>query len=375
MSWASELEKAGVPAAVQKLIIEQGYDSAAVFHNAFVNGAALEGWLVRIQKDIEAYKNLNTEEWATHPVAAKLRILWKGLGSEQAATGTPVSSLALAVKQNLAPAKLSTSDRDRLRKEVEKRFPSHVFGADTLPSMPFLQLIHSQCLGQHWEWVPWRRIMSEALSQESRAQRSVSSEADLLSSVADSMGVLKEERPMQEAVSSAYRIQCLLDTRGNAYAMCKAAHLGTWAMYTKKFLLYYTKKHAAGQRGPNGVEAEEADRACFAEIMDLCFNGVSMDDAVHQVAVERDMLRHLLIPQNRPSKPELSLPKGKGKGKKRYETDDRAVLPSKRPRTGECWKWLAGKCKEPQCRFRHACAKCGSGQHGSADCDKGNKVQ
>ena len=147
MSWASELEKAGVPAAVQKLIIEQGYDSAAVFHNAFVNGAALEGWLVRIQKDIEAYKNLNTEEWATHPVAAKLRILWKGLGSEQAATGTPVSSLALAVKQNLAPAKLSTSDRDRLRKEVEKRFPSHVFGPDTLPSMPFLQLIHSQCLG------------------------------------------------------------------------------------------------------------------------------------------------------------------------------------------------------------------------------------
>ena len=143
----------------------------------------------------------------------------------------------MAERQSVAPTKLSTSDRDRLRKEVEKRFPSHVFGPDTLPSMPFLQLIHSQCLGQHWEWVPWRRIMSEAGSQESRAQRTMGSEADLLSIVADSMGVLKEERPLQEAVNSAYRIQCLLDTRGNAYAMCRAAHLGTWAMYTKKFLL------------------------------------------------------------------------------------------------------------------------------------------
>ena len=81
--------------------------------------------------------------------------------------------------------------------------------------------------------------MSEAgsQSQESRAQRTMGSEADLLSIVADSMGVLKEERPLQEAVNSAYRVQCLLDTRGNAYAMCRAAHLGTWAMYTKKFLL------------------------------------------------------------------------------------------------------------------------------------------
>ena len=35
--------------------------------------------------------------------------------------------------------KLGTGDRERMRKEVEKQYPSHVFQPDTLPSMTLLQ--------------------------------------------------------------------------------------------------------------------------------------------------------------------------------------------------------------------------------------------
>ena len=187
-------------------------------------------------------------------------------------------------------------------------------------------MLHAQCIGKNWEWVPRRRVLSDAASLEVKAQR-VSTDMNLMHLVAESMGIPKEEHAA-ELPCSAFKIQCVLETRGNAYAMCKAAHLGSWALYSAKFMGYYTKKPSA--------EAEEADRTCLAE---------------------RDMLRNLLGPQPKAWKAEkadASQTKGKGKGKKRHEPDERSLPPVKRVRNGECWRWLEGKCKEgAKCRFRH----------------------
>ena len=173
----------------------------------------------------------------------------------------------------------------------------------TLPSMGCLQAIHTQSLGKRWEWVPWKRILSEDASVEIRAKKSQSSQDDLLKVIASSLEVLREERE-DEVVGSAYRIQHILEARSNACAMCNACPLGSWQAYVKRFLCYYTKKPADSMRPPSGQEAEEADRAALTEIFELCFAGSSLDDAIHSVAVERDHLRHLLMAMPKIQKPE-----------------------------------------------------------------------
>ena len=285
------MKAAGIAESLCNFIVQQGYDSDAVFGHAFLDTKAFENWLGRIQPKLDEYKSLSADDWVTHPMAAKLRILWKNVSGPPPAASAP----ALVAKAPQPLSKLTTTERERMRKEVESTYTGHVFSAETLPSMIFLQIIHNQCAGKNWEWVPWKRILSDAISQEVRANKN-QVHTDLLAIVADSMGVAKEERAI-EGLSSAYRIQCLLETRGNAYIMCKAAHLGSWTTYTKKFMVYYTRKHPDFMRGPTGAEAEEADQACLQAIFDLAFNGASLDEAIHQTIVERDMLRHLLLPR------------------------------------------------------------------------------
>ena len=39
-----------------------------------------------------------------------------------------------------------------------------------------------------------------------------------------------------------------------------------------------------------------------------------------------------------------------------------------KPRSGECFAWMDGHCSDPNCRFKHVCASCGSSQHDSRSC-------
>lgn len=146
-----------------------------------------------------------------------------------------------------------------------------------------------------------------------------------------------------------------------------------------------TKKVGDTYRGPSGAEAEEADHVAVQEVFDLCFAGCSMDDALHQVSVERDILRHLLVSVPKPMRSDRPKGEGKGTGKgkplKRNGLPDgpaenmsrpkrRLPLPpaSKKPRSGECFAWMDGRCSDPNCRFKHVCASCGSSQHDSRSC-------
>ena len=377
--WPEQITKAGLSDEVQKVLLDGGYDS--VFAHAFTEAPGLERWLSRLQSKLPAVKDLDADEWLTHPTAAKLRILWHDVRGTTTRTTLPTASPTAAVTSALLPiaagAKLSTADRDKMRKDVEAKYPGHVFSPDTLPAMGLLQAIKGQCAGGHWEWIPWKRLLSEAAAQEVRAKKSV--DDDLLHLVADSMGVSRDERS-GEVSGSAFRIQCVLETRGNAFVMCGACHLGSWATYVKKFLAHYTRKTVDYLRPPSGAEAEEADRAAVQAIFDLCFDGANMDDAIHEIVVVKDLLRHHLVPQPKvlrtEQKPKPVEGKGQGKGNKRRAapTGPDSGIAGKRPRTGECWQWIQGNCAEASCRYKHACAKCGSSQHGSPSCTKG-KVQ
>ena len=227
-SWSEIMTKVGLAEAIQEAISQEGYDAADIFGFAFTDSSALEAWLTRFQSKCEAFKDLPPAEWISHPVAAKCRILWQQV-SKPAPPPAPEAGVSTAAPLP-ARTKKSTTDRDRMRKEVEAKYASQVFCHDTLPSMGLLQIVKQQCVGKHWEWIPWKRILSEAVSQEARARRAADSHNDLLHLVADSMGVLREERG-RDNVQSAYRIQCMLETRADAFAMCGACHLGSWTLY------------------------------------------------------------------------------------------------------------------------------------------------
>ena len=242
-SWSDIMTKVGLAEAIQDAIVKEGYDAAEIFGYAFTDSSSLEAWLTRFQSKCEAFKDLPPAGWSWHPVAAKCRLLWQQV-SKPAPPPAQEASVSTAAPLP-ACTKLSSTDRDRMRKEVEAKYAAHVFCLDTLPSMGLLQTVKQQCVGKRWEWIPWKRILSEAVSQEARARRAVDSHNDLLQVVADSMGVLREERG-PDNVQSAFRIQCLLETRANAFAMCGASSSRT--LCNKTFLVFYTKRTPIGVR-------------------------------------------------------------------------------------------------------------------------------
>ncbi|CAE7201480.1 unnamed protein product [Symbiodinium microadriaticum] len=52
------------------------------------------------------------------------------------------------------------------------------------------------------------------------------------------------------------------------------------------------------------AEAEEADKAALQEVFGLCYVGETLDDALSSVAVDGDLLRHLLMPRPKMPKPQ-----------------------------------------------------------------------
>ena len=106
-------------------------------------------------------------------------------------------------------------------------------------------------------------------------------------------------------------------------------------------------------------EAEEARSVRRARSVWLCYSGASLDDALSTMTIDRDMLRSLLMPRPKIEKPPSREPREPLKRKQ----------PKRRP-TGECFKWIAGECKQRQCKFKHKCATCGSPDHHSGACSK-----
>ena len=163
---------------------------------------------------------------------------------------------------------------------------------------------------------------------------------------------------VSDASAAAFGNPCICSCHGGRWA---PAFLG--GVYKEIFAILL-QEIFRDFRPPNVLEAEASDRAAVEEVFQLCFAGHSLDDALHNVAVDRDLLRHLLV--EKPRVPKLSVAKWEREPLKRKkgakpEADSGAGM-------GECFLWRQGKCKRAVCKFNHACGLCGAIDHCAKDC-------
>ena len=143
----------------------------------------------------------------------------------------------------------------------------------------------------------------------------------------------------------------------------------------EQIMLHYTRRPGLGLRPPSPAEAEEPDKEVLGEVFRMVFpDKVSMDDALQSV-VREDLLRVKLMPQPKPLKvpPPPTLPPGprpSGAGGKCTKGGKEVPEPRKRYKKGNCSGFQGGSCPKTAkaCKFWHCCDKCGSPEHGAAEC-------
>ena len=381
-------DKCKLPPSVADSLIQLGYDEPELFGSCFVDVQAFESWLGPAREKLgEETVAIDQDDWLTHPIAGKLRLVWKKCQtaacvvpptvSPATDTGHPLSLSLFGDVSGVhsSSTRLSEADREGLVKKFEKKFTGVALCPSLLPALSLLQIVSSQCKAKSWAWIPWQRILSEELSLDVQSRRS-HKRRDMSEIVAEAAGLCGEEWD-QEMSGSPHKISTLLSVRANAYAMASGGHLNSWMAYVHKFMFYYTKRPGAGMRPPTPAEAEEADRECLSEIFRMAYHDdVSLDDAIQSV-VREDLLRTKLMAQPKPLKaPNGGVPQlphettGKLATGKRTKGGRESAEGRKRYKKGLCYGFQEGKCtkSEKDCRFWHRCDKCGASDHGAADC-------
>lgn len=247
-----------------------------------------------------------------------------------------------------------------MRRDLEKNSSGMLITLGSLPSLPLSGRVKLQQESKAWDWIPWNKLLSEKAAAAVKGRRKVEPQAAFMEALASGAGFYEEQYD-KELSSAPYQVQAVLQVRAHAYAMVKACHLGSWALYNTRFMEYYTREGGEHYRFLTAAEAEEADQLAMREVFGLCYSGASLDDALNTVAVDRDMLRHLLMPRLKILKPLSDKEPLKRKFKKPAAGLEEEV-------NGECFAWRIGKCTRKSCRFNHSCANCGSPDHHAARC-------
>ena len=109
-------KEVGLPEVAQCLH-NMGYDSPETFRSS-LDAAALERWLGKARPKLgEAVADVDDEDWATHPIAGKLRRLWSKCGlcvPTADVPQAPCSALALFGEAAPSSQRLDAGDRERL---------------------------------------------------------------------------------------------------------------------------------------------------------------------------------------------------------------------------------------------------------------------
>ena len=159
-AWEKCLEAAKIPEPARAKLLELGFDTQEAF--SFKDEKVFEVFakdflLVDLKLDGATETN-----WACKPLVQKLRALWmKGCGGGAAPQAlalpyTPVvvgacpgSGLLLGSNKGLTVA-----DRDQLRRALEAKYTGCVVDLESLPSMPFLNIVKTQHDNKAWDWLP-----------------------------------------------------------------------------------------------------------------------------------------------------------------------------------------------------------------------------
>lgn len=169
-------------------------------------------------------------------------------------------------------------------------------------------------------------------------------------------------------------------------------------------MLAYTQKwDDVNLRGPTATEAEQADQLALKQLDDLLQQNISLDQALNELLVIRDIFSSLLPPRPR-GLPQRSESRGKGKSPKgdhkgfdngkgydkhrtrRFNREEPYARKgegkgdsSKGIRKGDsktsnnsqtCHKFNAGACTLGRdCKYPHVCSSCGE-KHARINCTK-----
>ena len=351
-NWAEELARAGLPQGMVEKLIEDGHDSAESFcqnvPSAEILEQLLEYYLVGEGRANDVPQRVKASNWKFASVAGCVRKAWRsaqaraaGVQSEmeqeaaktvekaaeleasksaakvaeldaaraasEAAVKAAEAQLALvqasvagASQGSLVPlgigkAKktIDTLEREKMRQEAEKKFTGLKIVQQDLPSVSYLQSIVNQ--NDAFAWTPWNKILSEEKEKEVLSRKG--GKKELLDLMAESAGIWELEWD-GSPFHSPHCIQNLLYTRAHAYCMAGKSHFGSWSVYIKKFVAEYTHHPAPnlGLRSPNGIEAEEADRAAMTKIFELCLSqeGWTLDQAIWEIVENRNYLSQVL---------------------------------------------------------------------------------
>ena len=378
-SIAKQCADVGLPECVASRLAAMGYDSTDTFHSSFVDAAAFEAWLCRSRVRLgDTASAVEEADWTTHPLAGKLRRLWRLCQPEPVRPTLPVMPQPSPVCNALAllgdvgapgpSQRLDVAERERLVKSFEKRFPNVALSPSTLPSLSLLQSVHTQCKTKSWSWIPWRRILSEEAALDVQSRRATRKQ-DMAEIVAEAAGLCSDEWDL-DLSASPLRVQTILTVRAHAYAMAEGGHLHSWMAYVNKLMQYYTRRPGVGLRAPSPAEAEEADKEILCEVFRMVYHdGVSMDDALQSI-VREDLFRVKLMPVLKVPPPPALDPSLKPPGGRRPTGGKEQAEPRKRYKKGNCFGFQEGKCLKSakDCKFWHNCDLCGSADHGAAEC-------
>ena len=215
-------------------------------------------------------------------------------------------------------------------------------------------------LQTNFKYIPWHLRLSDKTQEELSLHRP--------RKVPRLEDLLWDDVPLRDIPSNGISqmfLFHLLELISIAYAMLEAAHLSSFRKYNKLFISLAFRKHQAevGLRNPTVLELQQADRAAWKVISDLCIRGWTLDDALHEVVEVRCVLHSELQPRPAPPKA-IRTQKGRGKGKK-----GKTALPSNTQqkwitsftdaggkKLNLCKGWnLRSGCNRKDCQFIHKC--------------------
>ena len=342
--------------------------SASLTFGAFAMLAASPDELAKTVQD-----SLSSEAVAMlNPfVLANIKAAWSAALSTFASSssGQPSSATTLhAAKSSddvaswsgTFPPKLSASFTKQIITRFESAYPGDVLDDSSTPSSRLLALCNKCLADKSFKYIPWHLRLSEKTQEELSLHRprKVPRLEDLLWDDVPSRDI------PSNGISQMFLFH-LLELISIAYAMLEAAHLSSFRKYNKLFISLAFRKHQVdvGLRNPTVIELQQADRAAWKVINDLCIRGWTLDDALHEVVEVRCVLHSELQPRPAPPKV-LRTAKGRGKGKK-----GKLALPSstqqkwitsftdaggKKLELCKGWNLRSG-CNRKDCKFIHKC--------------------
>ena len=288
-SWRQELLDAQVPGPVVEEIVQQ-YRSQKVFKFSFLSADSLEKFAKTLLVKTKLVDNAGSDAADIHPALGALRAVHASLHSPacqpvEKVTETPSTLLSTSMHAG----RMHGGDREELRKQFAADYPGAGLNERALPSLQYLHTIKQQCAQKAWEWLPWRKILSEEQAMKLKEKRSAA-KLDVVDLLAHASGIW-EESMEGEVGASPWKLQNLLLVRAHAFAFCGHGHMNLWWAYVDAFISAYTRSPPDGFRQPAIQEAEEADRRVLQEIFHLLYKGWTMDKDGQGFAVRHQRAR------------------------------------------------------------------------------------